>query len=156
MKKAIILITIVLITYSVGNSQEIKWYSWSEGYEIAKKENKKVLVFIYADWCHLCKRMLDKTFTDQEVISNISNNYVAVKFNYEIDSPKKMTYRFNDKDLTIQEFILMLWNAEKGQPVQLAVPTSIFFDINSKKSEKISGALSPADYIIDLNRYSSK
>ncbi len=40
MKKFIVLFLLVFINGSVLNAQEVKWYSWEEGYEKAKKEDK--------------------------------------------------------------------------------------------------------------------
>lgn len=156
MKSIIVAILTFLVTFSNGNSQEITWYSWNEGYEIAKKENKPMLVFVHADWCHLCQRMLSKTFTDQEVISTINKDYVAIKFNFENEREKNLTYKFVEKDITLPELMGFLWNAEKGQPIPIAVPTTVFININEKKSEQVCGFMIPSDYTIELNNYISK
>lgn len=61
----------------------ITWYTMSEGYAKAKKENKMIVVDVYTDWCGWCKVMDQKTYGDQKIISKMNEYFVAVKFNPE-------------------------------------------------------------------------
>ena len=44
---------------STANAQtaknKITWYSMTDGFAKAKKENKMIVVDVYTDWCYWCK-----------------------------------------------------------------------------------------------------
>jgi thioredoxin-related protein len=84
-----LLFTITPLFYGCNNSSsksdsELNWISIEEANRIADGNNdKKFIVDVYTDWCHWCKVMDKKTFTDPEVIKYINNNFYVVKFNAE-------------------------------------------------------------------------
>lgn len=156
MKREIVISLLVLMTYSFGNSQEIKWYSWNEGYEAAKQENKKMLVFVHADWCHLCNRMLNITFTSDSIMPLMNKDYIAIKFNFEKESEKNGIYNFNGGKYNTKELIGILLNAKKGTPVELGVPLTVFLDIVTNKRVPEMGFKSPSELKSLLQKYSGK
>lgn len=60
---------------------EIDWNStYSQGLERAKEENKNLFILITAPtWCGPCKWMEANTFKDEEVISLINREFIAVR-----------------------------------------------------------------------------
>lgn len=64
---------------------EIKWYDWNEGVAKARAEGKIALIDTYTDWCHWCKVMDKNTYTNATVVDLINKNFVAIKFNPELD-----------------------------------------------------------------------
>jgi len=156
MKRKVLISLFILIAYSFGNAQEIEWYSWDEGYLAAKQGNKKMLVFVYADWCHLCNRMLELTFPNDEIAPLINKDFIAIKFNFEKENEKNEIYEFSGNEYDINELIGIFLNAEKGKPVQLGVPLMVFLDIAKTKSAPEMGFKSPADLKPLLKKYSSK
>jgi len=86
------LIAVGLIGFFVSSSdttalnpggKEITWHSFDEGMALAAKENKKVLVDVYTDWCGWCKKMDKEVYTDGQIRKIIERDFVAVKFNPE-------------------------------------------------------------------------
>lgn len=75
---------LLLITY-VSYSQEIKvkWYSIEEALELNKKDQKKIFIDVYTDWCGWCKKMDATTFNDSAIAQILNTEYYAVKFNAE-------------------------------------------------------------------------
>lgn len=67
----------------VPAGEGITWHKFDEGMALAAKENKKVLVDVYTDWCVWCKKMDKEVYTDEQIYSIIEKNYVAVKYNPE-------------------------------------------------------------------------
>ena len=65
------------------NSTEIKWYTFEEALAAQQKNDKKIFIDMYTDWCGWCKVMDKKTFTDPKVIQYMNDNFYAVKFNAE-------------------------------------------------------------------------
>ena len=83
--------TLVLVLFSgfglkqIDSVEEIHWYDWNEGVELAKKEGKIALIDAYTDWCHWCKVMDRQTYTNKAVIALINESFVPIKFNPELD-----------------------------------------------------------------------
>jgi len=59
----------------------LNWLSYTEGLALAEKENKYVLIYFYTDQCSWCKKMVDQTYSNEEVKKILSNKFVAVKIN---------------------------------------------------------------------------
>src|SRR5581483_11863247 len=79
-------------TAAEGNG--IKWMNWNEMQEAQKKQPRKVVVDVFTEWCGWCKRMESSTFTNQEIIKYVNENFYAVKFDAETQS----TIKFKDKE----------------------------------------------------------
>ncbi|MBL6949082.1 MAG: DUF255 domain-containing protein, partial [Bacteroidales bacterium] len=118
MKKLILFGLIVLTTASFSFAEKIKWYSWEEAIKMAKKENKPMMVFVYAPWCHVCKKMNDKTFGSADVITTANKDFIPVKFDIE----KEGIYTYNGKEYSGMELISKLSdNQFRG------IPSTMFY-----------------------------
>jgi uncharacterized protein YyaL (SSP411 family) len=97
-----------------ATKEELKWYSWNEGYEKAVKDGKIVLVDAYTDWCGWCKRMDKDTYSNAEVIKKINAHFIPIKFNPEIQG---VTYKVGDQTYTPAQLHYMLSRGEStGYP----------------------------------------
>lgn len=82
-------IALLLSTPLLGDSAfaqdkaSINWISFNQLNDSLQLHPKKVFVNFYADWCTLCKQMEQLTFTDEDVIKELTQNYYAVKMNIE-------------------------------------------------------------------------
>jgi len=81
MKKLIVL-ALSLMAIAV-QAQEINWITMDEALAAQKENPKKIVVDVYADWCGPCKMMDRNTFTNEDVIQYINENFYAVKFDAE-------------------------------------------------------------------------
>jgi uncharacterized protein YyaL (SSP411 family) len=62
----------------------VNWYPWGdEAFEIAKKENKLVLVSIGYSACHWCHVMEHETFEDEATAEQMNRDYVCIKVDRE-------------------------------------------------------------------------
>ena len=60
--------------------QPVQWHEWGqEAFELAKRENKPVLLDIGAVWCHWCHVMDRESYENEEIAGVINENFVAVK-----------------------------------------------------------------------------
>ena len=60
--------------------QPIQWHEWSdEAFELAKRENKPILLDIGAVWCHWCHVMDRESYEDPEIALVINERFVPIK-----------------------------------------------------------------------------
>jgi thioredoxin 1 len=94
-----ILIAILLLVLGPGaafcEEPAIKWYSYQEGLEKIKKENKKGYLHFYTDWCAYCKLMNSETFADKKVIAFLNENFVPILVNAEKQQDVAKNYNAN-------------------------------------------------------------
>jgi thioredoxin-related protein len=117
----ILLTGILVLTLSGGmlaqtESYGITWLSLEEAIESAKNDPKKVMLFMEAEWCTLCKKMKKEVFPDSEIQTMINNNFYAVRI--DIESNESIIYE--DKKWTKKEL-----SKDFGL---YATPTFIFLD----------------------------
>ena len=64
-------------------SAQVAWLPLEEAIKRARKAPKKILIDLYTDWCGWCKVMDRDTYSKEEVIRYLHENYYPVKFNAE-------------------------------------------------------------------------
>jgi uncharacterized protein YyaL (SSP411 family) len=127
-------------TVGIEPKNELKWYGFEEGYKIAVKEKKILLVDAYTEWCGWCKVMDRETYKNADVIADLNKNFVCVKFNPEVEK----TYQFGDRKMDGRTLLLWLGYGESG-----GFPTTYFW-FNPDKDDKRdnqAGYLPPADFL---------
>ena len=107
----IILITGVLTSFKPKPATEMKWYDWNEGYALAHKKNKLILIDVYTAWCGWCKKMDKDTYENEEVVAQINKNFVPVKLNPEL---KNMTYKVDTMKLNGFQLLDALTNGQRS------------------------------------------
>ena len=64
------------------DADHINWHSYKEGMSLAKKkENKRVYLHFYTDWCNFCKEMDQTTFRNPSIIKMLNKDFVAIRVN---------------------------------------------------------------------------
>lgn len=86
----IFIIALALFAFYKSDEKVVQWNNFQDGLELAKSENKKVLINVYTDWCKWCKKMDSEVFTNLDVLQYINNKFIPVKFNGE--SSNKIVY----------------------------------------------------------------
>ena len=74
----------------------VAWLAWDQAMSDAQSQGKFIVVDVYTDWCHWCKVMDDKTYSDPAVAGLMKESFVAVKLNAERDN----TVNFKGKAYT--------------------------------------------------------
>jgi uncharacterized protein YyaL (SSP411 family) len=121
---------------------EVKWYNWNEGYPIALKSNKIVLVDLYTSWCGWCKRMDKDTYTNEEVAEYINKKFVPIKLNPEADGK----YKIDSMSVTGAQLMGMLTNNQST-----GYPTIVFIYPN-KSIELYPGYQDAPGFKTTLNK----
>ncbi len=74
-----------VVSQAENDPSGIEWVSLEEAQKIAKRDNKKVLVFGYADWCPYCMKMRKETYIDEGLQEILYKYFVPVQLNAEVD-----------------------------------------------------------------------
>ncbi|MCF6168875.1 thioredoxin domain-containing protein [Lutibacter sp.] len=62
----------------------VNWYAWNkETLELAKKENKLIIISIGYSSCHWCHVMEHESFEDEEVAKVMNENFISIKVDRE-------------------------------------------------------------------------
>jgi len=70
-------------------TNKIEWQlQFDKGLKVAEKENKPVVLVLYADWCQWCKRFLGESVEDARVKS-ICDQFVWMKINSDVEKQFK-------------------------------------------------------------------
>jgi len=60
--------------------QPIQWHEWgTEAFEVARRENKPMLLDIGAVWCHWCHVMDRESYDDPAIAAIVNEHFIAVK-----------------------------------------------------------------------------
>jgi len=126
----------------------LKWYDWNEGYALAVKKNKILIVDIYTTWCGWCKKMERDTYSKKSIIDMINKDFIAVKFNPEIpfDDYSIEGAKYNNSQL----FAMLVNNQRVGYP------TTVFIYTDTKKIDLFSGYQDEANFKLSLEKYLSQ
>lgn len=61
------------------SAQTIGWTSdWEDAKKRSRAERKPILVDVYQDNCGGCERLMNETFTDEAVITEVTNRFIPV------------------------------------------------------------------------------
>lgn len=127
-----------LWAFRYPSNTKLEWKDWNEGYELAKKSKKIMLIDAYTDWCGWCKKMDADTYSKDQIVSYINKNFVAIKFNPELDQK----YKVGETELTGRE---LLANLAGGQGV--GYPTTFFLSLEKNQVQMVSGYKNAEQFI---------
>ena len=111
------------------------WLSLQEAQQKSKVDGKPLFVFVEAEWCGICRQMLQDVFPNEKVAENLSENYHPVI----IDLDSKAQVSFNGEEMTEREFV------RKMEVV--ATPTTIFIDSDGIELGRQLGGLDSTQII---------
>ncbi len=112
----LLLITVIGTQTVVAQQTEVEPISLEEALQRASEEDKKILVDVYASWCPYCQRMHSEVYTDETVLSAISDYYLWVKINVESEA----TVNYQGHEMSEAEFARALDNKN--------IPTTYFMN----------------------------
>ncbi len=141
-QKACGLLLAVLGAYMlVGGIQQpagphLDWiYDETEGLEIAKREDKLVMLDFYAAWCAACKELDHKTYADPAVAAKLAN-YVNIKLDFTRSS--------ETTDVLTEKYQIP------------GLPVVIFMDADGRVLKRFTGFVGPEEMLSILNDIENK
>ncbi len=69
--------------YEKSTDGSITWITIDQAAKLKNSEEKLYFIDVYTEWCGWCKVMDKKTFTDPEVIKQMSEKFHMIKFDAE-------------------------------------------------------------------------
>ncbi len=119
----------------IDKPSAIEWQEFSKALELAKKQNKIVVVDFYTDWCGWCKRMDKDTYGHADVVKYAKAKLIMSK----VDAESQEKTRFKERELTYQQLAMGL--GVRGYP------TTMFFDSNGDLLTSISSYLTAEQFM---------
>lgn len=155
MKKIIIVLFAIIpfLSFSQGAlKNEIAWVPLEEAKQLARKYNKKILVFFYKENCPYCEKMKTQTLSNTSVINIINKNFFAVK----IDSRTKDIIYYNNKAYSNQQPVKdgYSWRHDFYAEVasdgsKITTPSIVLFNKNFEKTTLFAGN-KPKEHLLRL------
>jgi len=118
-------LAVIAGAFALGSSNVLaqKKITFNEALETAKKENKKVIVDVYTDWCGWCKKMDREAYSNSDIKDIIKDDFILVK----LDAEGSGTNNYNGKTYS---------DAELAAYFQVSgYPTTVFLDSKGKVIE---------------------
>lgn len=94
------LVVLIAIPLS-AQEKELKWTPFEEAIEVAKKEQKLVMVDVWAPWCGWCKKMREEVYP--ELINKINDGFILTRINRDDNSTKIRYQNFNYTPLRLAQ-----------------------------------------------------
>lgn len=113
----------------------VEWKSISDALENAPKENRKIVLDVYTDWCGWCKRMDRDTYDNEEVAKYLGEKYIASKMNPE----KEGKVSYDGKELSQAQF-------SQGMGIN-GYPATAFFNEKGELLTVVSGYIKAEEFL---------
>lgn len=145
------LFMLMLASLSAQDTDEapaINWQNWQS--QTAPEGGQKTIIYLYTDWCNLCKKLEREAFQDSSVLAILSENYLTIKLDAVTKTDldyKGETYSYVRKGkLGYHELAAKLLEG------QLSFPSFVFLDEEQNLIQVIHG-YQDIDYFLTLLNY---
>jgi thioredoxin-related protein len=125
-----LVIVVAAVAFRVGTAPagetahptKVEWKNFTDGMNLCRNTDKKLLVDVYTDWCGWCKTMDKETYSQDEVISYITDHFVPVRLNAESQEMRQFdTLHITDADLAnafgVTGYPTTIFITSAGQPI---------------------------------------
>ncbi|HEX5024570.1 MAG TPA: DUF255 domain-containing protein [Agriterribacter sp.] len=129
--------------------EKLQWLTLAEAEAKNAAQKKAIIIDLYTDWCGWCKVMDKNTYTNNDVIQYIQNNFYPVKINAETREPldwrgKQYQYNTNYK---VHDYAIMLTGG------QLSYPSTVILPADGSAPQVIPGYLKTDDMELILKYF---
>jgi thioredoxin-related protein len=132
-----------------GSTGSVQWRNWSSVQ--AGSPRQKVMVFIYADWCALCRRMESEVFGSEPVAQRLRQFFIPVRFNSEHREP--MVYQGSTYEYISEGDVRYHGLAAKLMGGRISYPGLVFLDESGQVIQALSGFRNADDLLMALTYF---
>ena len=132
---------LLLFSFAILNASDI---DLDKIVEVAKAQNRQILIFHHVPNCPYCKTMLDENFKDDTILKEISKNFVYV----DIYTADKGSIKFRDFKGSHKEF-----SAYIGAVVY---PSTIFMNNEGEVIHRAIGYRNIDEYLAEMKYVSTQ
>lgn len=104
---------------SASAQDMFEWVSFDKAKEMAKEDNKKILVYVNARWCGYCKKMENEVFSLDSIQELTEEHFYPVWLDLDVEDE---FLTFADSKMSHRQFAQKLG--------AYSTPTFIFFEAN--------------------------
>ncbi len=112
----------------VSAATEVKWHTYQEGTDLARRQKKNMVIYFHADWCTYCGQMERETFRNPAVIDFLNNRAIAIKV--DVDQERRISRQFGVRGLPAT--FLLLQNGQQIGPMPGFIPPRAYLAMLSK------------------------
>jgi thioredoxin-related protein len=140
----------VLLIAGTKSYGQVNWVTIKEAQTAYRETQRPLMIYIYTDWCKICKLQDQSVFADSLMINSINQCFIASKINAESkDSIQFLgrSYRgaSNQRYHEIAEYLAK----EKGE--KLSFPSLIFLNKELEFTYRKTGFMSKEELLNLLN-----
>ncbi len=113
---------------AVSDATEVKWFTYQEGTDLARRQKKNMVIYFHADWCTYCGQMERETFRNPAVIDFLNNRAIAIKV--DVDQERRISRQFGVRGLPAT--FLLMNNGEQIGPMPGFIPPRAYLSMLSR------------------------
>ncbi len=139
------------ISLSSFAQEKVEWVKMSEALELAEKQQKKIFIDMYTDWCSWCKKMDAATFQKPDIAKYINEHFIPVKFNAEQRSEieyQGQVFKYANYGRRGYHQLAAELSKSLGR---LSYPTIIFLDEKQNVIQPIPGYQDPKSFEVIMH-----
>lgn len=140
-----IALLLLLSSYTKEPKEKINWLTWEEAMQkIENGDKRPIFIDVYTDWCGWCKRMDATTFSHEEVVKTMNENFYAVKLDGE--AKRDITFKGNTFKYVASGRRGYHELAAALLQNKLSYPTVVFLDEDANMIQPLPGYRAAADF----------
>jgi thioredoxin-related protein len=141
-----------------GAAPPIQWVGFEAGLATARSTGKHVMIDVYTDWCHYCKKLDSETYSQEQVRRILADSYVSVKLKGDSGRKLKVVGQpLETNGKTLLQFVTTDSAATSEQALSRQTlrvrgfPTIAFLAADGRLITKYDGYLNPEQFTHIIN-----
>lgn len=134
---------LLFLPFSMARAQDasvaaegVDWKPFEEAVTLAKAQDKKLIVDVYAPWCPWCRKLQTNVYTDPEVQAYLADHFIVTRLDGD-DSEQSLQF----KEYTLTQAELAAGLGAEG------FPTTVFLASDSEYITRLPGFVDADEFL---------